>query len=160
MQAARELQDVGCGKGWSCLEGEESCSGGEEHPFLWLTAWLQASTDNSCVGAGAAVGNWLRRTDTRCRRMLKALGSAERAALLWEQLCYFSISEIEDRAQGPIKCGGNTLQGPGVKMMTQESYRQTHRSPPVSSPLTPPLSSQGYQQHTSRLALQLYHYAR
>lgn len=50
MQAVRELQDVGCGEGWSPTEQEESCSGGEEHPFLWPATWLQASTDNSCVG--------------------------------------------------------------------------------------------------------------
>lgn len=94
------------------MEWEESCGEGEEHLFPWpTTTWLQASTDNSCVGAGTAVGNWLRRTEKTLQEDVEGPGVSRMVRLLWEQLCYFSISEIEDRAQGSLKLGGNTLQG-------------------------------------------------
>lgn len=77
--------------------------------------------------------------------MLKVLGVSKMAGLLWEQICYLSISEMQDRAQGPIKLGGNTLQGAGTNMMTQShSHRLTDGPNSTTHPHPHPAPQQGY----------------
>lgn len=120
------------------MEREEVCGGREEHPFPWPTTWLLASTRNSCVGAGTAVGNWLRRTEKPLQEDVEGPGVSRMAQLLGEQLCYFSINELEDGAQGPLNLGGNTFQGAWNEDDDSRVLSTDSQIAPISSPLPPP----------------------